>query len=47
MRISKSAFGIRTRVKRIRVGRWISLSVSVLLLVLSYIAVVVLTQWVR
>lgn len=28
-------------------GRWISLGVSILLLVLSYVAVVVLTEWVR
>ena len=28
-------------------GKWISLGVSILLLVLSYVAVVVLTEWVR
>ena len=28
-------------------GRWISLGVSILILVMSYVAVVVLTEWVR
>jgi hypothetical protein len=47
MRESKLPFGIRTPAKRLRVGKWISLGVSVLLLVLCYVAVVVLTEWVR
>jgi hypothetical protein len=43
----KGMSGFPTRVEEIRVGRWSSLGVSVLLLILSYVAVVELTAWVR
>lgn len=28
-------------------SKWISLAISVLLLILSYVAIVILTEWVR
>lgn len=39
--------GIAVRVREARMGKWISLGISVVVLVLAYITALVLTAWVR